>query len=72
MEKFPEFELENQDGEKVGNKDFEGKTVIYFYPKDNTPGCTTQACDLRDSMNYLNELGVKVYGVKTLEIPRGL
>ncbi len=45
MEKFPEFELENQDGEKVGNKDFEGKTVIYFYPKDNTPGCTTQACE---------------------------
>ena len=63
MEKFPEFELENQDGEKVGNKDFEGKTVIYFYPKDNTPGCTTQACDLRDNLGHLTELGVKVYGV---------
>ncbi|MCG1010965.1 thioredoxin-dependent thiol peroxidase [Salinicoccus sp. ID82-1] len=63
MEKFPEFELENQDGEKIGNKDFDGKTVIYFYPKDNTPGCTAQACDLRDNLDYLNELDVKVYGV---------
>ncbi|TVT27606.1 thioredoxin-dependent thiol peroxidase [Salinicoccus cyprini] len=63
MEKFPEFELENQNGEKIGNKDLEGKTVIYFYPKDNTPGCTAQACDLRDNLDYLNELDVKVYGV---------
>ncbi|MFC3418534.1 thioredoxin-dependent thiol peroxidase [Salinicoccus hispanicus] len=63
MEKFPEFELENQNGEKIGNKDLEGRTVIYFYPKDNTPGCTTQACDLRDNLDFLNGLDVKVYGV---------
>ncbi|QQD85092.1 MULTISPECIES: thioredoxin-dependent thiol peroxidase [Jeotgalicoccus] len=63
MEKFPEFELENQDGEVVSNNTLTGTTVLYFYPKDNTPGCTTQACDMRDSMADLNELGVTVYGI---------
>ncbi|GAA3714167.1 thioredoxin-dependent thiol peroxidase [Salinicoccus jeotgali] len=63
MEKFPQFELENQDGERITNEHLRERTVIYFYPKDNTPGCTTQACDLRDNMERLNELGVKVYGV---------
>lgn len=63
MEKFPEFELENQDGEVVSNSTLTGTTVLYFYPKDNTPGCTTQACDMRDSMIDLNELGVTVYGI---------
>lgn len=63
MEKFPEFELENQDGEVVSNSTITGPTVLYFYPKDNTPGCTTQACDMRDSMADLNALGVTVYGI---------
>lgn len=63
MEKFPEFELENQDGEVVSNSTLTGTTVLYFYPKDNTPGCTTQACDMRDSKTDLNELGVTVYGI---------
>lgn len=63
MEKFPKFALENQNGEIVSNDSLKGRTVIYFYPKDNTPGCTTQACDMRDSMTDLNELGVTVYGV---------
>ena len=63
MEKFPEFELENQNGELISNNDLADRTVIYFYPKDNTPGCTTQACDLRDNMEYLNDLNVKVLGV---------
>lgn len=63
MEKFPRFELENQNGDTVSNDLLKGTTVIYFYPKDNTPGCTTQACDMRDSMADLNELGVTVYGV---------
>ena len=50
-DKAPEFELLNQDGVKISLKDFVGKKVIlYFYPKDNTPGCTTQACDF--SLNY--------------------
>lgn len=63
MEKFPEFALENQDGELITNKDLTGTTIIYFYPKDNTPGCTTQACDLRDNMEDLKGLDVTVYGV---------
>ncbi|WP_169763573.1 thioredoxin-dependent thiol peroxidase [Campylobacter mucosalis] len=42
----PNFELENQDGVKISLKDFVGKNVVlYFYPKDNTPGCTTEACE---------------------------
>jgi peroxiredoxin Q/BCP len=63
MNRFPDFELENQDGDLVTNKNLTGTTLIYFYPKDNTPGCTTQACDLRDNMADLNDLNVKVYGI---------
>ena len=49
--KAPEFEALNQDGVKVALKDFIGKNVVlYFYPKDNTPGCTTEACEF--SANY--------------------
>lgn len=50
-DKAPKFELENSDGVKVSLNDFVGKNVIlYFYPKDNTPGCTTEACEF--SQNY--------------------
>lgn len=63
MNKFPNFKLENQNGETVSNEDFKDVTVIYFYPKDNTPGCTTQACDMRDAMDDLKGLNVTVYGV---------
>ena len=63
MNKFPDFKLENQNGDTVSNEDFKGVTVIYFYPKDNTPGCTTQACDMRDAMDDLKDLDVTVYGV---------
>jgi len=45
-------------------KDFRGeKLILYFYPKDDTPGCTTEACDFRDNLNQLNSLGIKVVGV---------
>lgn len=63
MNKFPNFKLENQNGVTVSNEDFKNVTVIYFYPKDNTPGCTTQACDMRDAMEDLKDLNVTVYGV---------
>lgn len=63
MDKFPDFKLENQNGETVSNEDLKDITVIYFYPKDNTPGCTTQACDMRDAMDDLKDLNVTVYGV---------
>ncbi|WP_462421174.1 thioredoxin-dependent thiol peroxidase [Salinicoccus sp. Marseille-QA3877] len=63
MNKFPNFKLENQNGETVSNEDLKDVTVIYFYPRDNTPGCTTQACDMRDAMDDLKDLNVTVYGV---------
>ncbi|WP_086255722.1 thioredoxin-dependent thiol peroxidase [Campylobacter vicugnae] len=50
-DKAPEFELENSDGVSINLRDFRGKNVVlYFYPKDNTPGCTTEACEF--SANY--------------------
>ena len=63
MKTFPKFNLENQDGTEISNEKLKGKTLIYFYPKDNTPGCTTQACDLRDNMSTFNDLNIDVYGV---------
>lgn len=60
----PDFELPNADGKKVRLSDFLGKTVaLYFYPKDFTPGCTTQACNLRDNFSELKKSGVVVLGV---------
>ena len=60
----PLFTLPDQTGEKVALKDLKGKTVvIYFYPKDDTPGCTKQACNLRDHTGLLQEAGVAVVGV---------
>ena len=60
----PEFTLPNQAGEPVSLSDFAGKKVIlYFYPEAMTPGCTTQACDFRDSLNSLASAGYSVIGV---------
>ncbi|TNH08306.1 thioredoxin-dependent thiol peroxidase [Testudinibacter sp. TR-2022] len=60
----PEFSLLNQDGESVKLSDFRGrKVLVYFYPKALTPGCTTQACDLRDSKAELTQLGVVILGI---------
>ncbi len=62
--KAPAFTLEDQTNEKVSLKDFKGKTVVlYFYPKDMTPGCTQEACDFRDSFARLKKKGVVVLGV---------
>ena len=56
----PEIKLSNQDGIEVSLKDFSGKwIVLYFYPKDNTPGCTTQACDFTSSIDDFDTLGGK-------------
>jgi peroxiredoxin Q/BCP len=63
-DKMPEFNLENQDGKMVSNKDFKGKKVlIYFYPKDDTPGCTTEACGFRDLRYELQDKGVEIVGI---------
>lgn len=61
----PSFTLVNQDGEKVSLKDFKGKqtVVLYFYPKAMTPGCTVQACGLRDSKRKLTSNDIVVLGV---------
>jgi thioredoxin-dependent peroxiredoxin len=62
--KAPAFSLENQDGKKVSLKDFEGKwVVLYFYPKDNTPGCTTEACEFTDTMPNFKKLKAVILGV---------
>lgn len=63
-QKAPDFELATDTGEKVKLSDFRGKKVIlYFYPKDDTPGCTTQACDLRDRIKEIDSRGAVVLGV---------
>jgi len=60
----PAFSLLSDAEEKVALKDFKGQIVIlYFYPKDMTPGCTTEACDFRDNMNRLKKLDAIVLGV---------
>lgn len=61
---MPEFEVVDQDGNVVSSKDFIGKkTIVYFYPKDNTPGCTVEACNLRDNYEALKAQGYNVVGV---------
>ncbi|MVO99743.1 thioredoxin-dependent thiol peroxidase [Paenibacillus lutrae] len=60
----PDFELPASNGEKVKLSDFRGKKVIlYFYPKDMTPGCTTQACDFRDKHSEFSNLETVILGV---------
>lgn len=62
--KAPEFTLENQEGKKVSLADYKGhKVVVYFYPKDATPGCTTQACSFRDAYEDYKKLNVVVLGI---------
>jgi peroxiredoxin Q/BCP len=56
----------NQDGKEIKLADFAGKKVVlYFYPKDNTPGCTAQACSLRDGFDELRRTGYEIIGVST-------
>jgi peroxiredoxin Q/BCP len=60
----PEFALPDQDGRSVRLADFRGKwVVLYFYPKDDTPGCTEEACSFRDDLARLTQLGAQILGV---------
>lgn len=62
--KAPEFTLLSSDGEKVSLKDFRGKKIVlYFYPKDMTPGCTAEACSFRDNMEILRRKGAEIIGI---------
>lgn len=63
-DKMPDFQVQDQDGKTVSSKDLLGKkTIIYFYPKDNTSGCTAEACSLRDNHKALIARGYNVIGV---------
>ena len=63
-DKMPDFTVLDQNGDAVSSKDLLGKkTIIYFYPKDNTSGCTAEACNLRDNHEALVARGYKVIGV---------
>lgn len=63
-DQFPSFTLENQNGQIITNETLKGsKAILYFYPRDNTPTCTTEACDFRDNLEMFNDLDVKVFGI---------
>lgn len=63
-QRLPDVEFTTEDGEKVSAGSLTGeKTVLYFYPKDDTPGCTKEACAFRDRMEDYGEAGIRVYGV---------
>lgn len=65
-DKAPDFTSKDQNGEEITLANFKGKTVIlYFYPKDDTPGCTAEACDFRDNYQSLIGKGYEVIGVST-------
>ena len=61
----PDFEGPTSDGSRLGLKDFVGKknVVLYFYPKDDTPGCTREACSFRDNLQPIRNLGAEIVGV---------
>lgn len=65
-QKAPEFSLPNQDGKSVSLSDYRGKQVlVYFYPKDDTPGCTKEACSMRDNMASFDDMGLVILGIST-------
>ena len=60
----PTFSMQSDDGTMVSNETLSGRRyVLYFYPKDDTPGCTKQACGLRDSFDRVRDTGVELFGV---------
>jgi peroxiredoxin Q/BCP len=64
--KAPDFTAKDQDGKEVKLSSFKGKKVVlYFYPKDMTPGCTAEACNLRDNYKVLQKQGYEVFGIST-------
>lgn len=71
-ENAPHFSLQNQNDQTINLTDFQGKKVlVYFYPKALTPGCTTQACGLRDIKTELEKLGIVILGISP-DLPKKL
>lgn len=69
-DKAPDFSGKNQQGEKVKLSDYKGrKLILYFYPQDDTPACTTQACNLRDNFSLLKEKGFEILGISPDDVP---
>ena len=63
-DKAPDFKGKDQDGKLISLKDFKSKKlVLYFYPKDDTPGCSAEACDLRDNYSSLKKKGYAIVGI---------
>lgn len=63
-DKAPDFKANDQNGKIVSLKDYKGqKVVLYFYPKDDTPTCTVQACNLRDNISALKAKGITIIGI---------
>lgn len=63
-DKAPDFKVNDQDGNSISSKDYKGKKwVVFFYPKANTPGCTAEACNLRDNYKELQKVGYELLGV---------
>ena len=69
-DRAPDFTIKNQRGEPVSLKDYLGKkaVVLYFYPKDNSPGCTKEACKFRDSYEDFKDAGAEVIGVSSQSV----
>ena len=68
-DKAPEFTAKDQDGKDISLSSFRGKKVIlYFYPKDDTPGCTAEACNLRDNRDSLATAGYQIIGVSSDDV----
>lgn len=68
--KAPDFTISDQDGNMVSLSDYKGKKVaLFFYPQDNTPTCTQEACNLRDNISLLKKKGISVIGV-SIDTPR--
>jgi peroxiredoxin Q/BCP len=67
----PDFTAPTQDGTEITLSEFRGRPVVlYFYPRDNTPGCTTEACDFRDHWSEIQDAGAVVIGVSTDTVKR--
>ena len=63
-DKAPDFKLKDTNGNLVELNDFKGrKLVLYFYPKDDTPGCTIEACEIRDNYSVFNDNNISIYGI---------